>query len=674
MNIGIHRVTSGTTPSAPPAVPQSPQAPQSPGVTPATAPPSTAMHAQIQQSQTQTAVLRNLTAPQLPEAVMAQAQEHGADQIQRVAARPGVLAWLKASSLGHFFAKLFTTPPPPPYARGTLNIPEGTVPERVQDPGIKGKFAHATRIYKTDPTQIRGDLSPGDFLDVSKGEHCTYSRTANPHILAVEKYHHDDDDNLVFDFKGYVYTRDIASHFQARSHKALDENAALFPHPPSVRDIKQGAIGDCYFMAGLASIVAQKPEAVKDMIRDNGDGTVTVKLFDVKTAEGQKTFAPKYLTFDKSVLHTDFAIREHASKEAPWVALLEKAYAIHTGSYARMGEGGFASDIYETLLGQPAIKQEIQATPLAAALRQAFVLPSSQEQERDPQVRELALFMQAMVPRAQALIELEKSGPVTREAIHELVSAQSPVRLGDPQTLSAIRTALRADHLETPELTKSLISAWRDLPPLTSREAVIDALKRVTPPLSEAVQQSILKVASPLTLSPENQQRLLHLLEPQLSGARGSGIYADSQRALFEQIQAGLAAGKPMGTGSRHTLAAEDGEAGGVGTAGEEVIHGLVGGHDFAITGAVELRPGDRGYPGPADGPPLRFVRLRNPWGDMSETLSGVLNATGILSYGAREYRFNRETGKLEAHATHGAEYLCELSDYTRNFEHIYST
>jgi hypothetical protein len=181
-------------------------------------------------------------------------------------------------------------------------------------------------------------------------------------------------------------------------------------------------------------------------------------------------------------------------------------------------------------------------------------------------------------------------------------------------------------------------------------------------------------VASPLTLSPENQQRLLNMLEPQISGVRGSGIYADSQRALFEQIQAGLAAGKPMGTGSRHTLAEEDGEAGGVGTAGEEVVHGLVGGHDFAITGALELRPGDRGYPGPADGPPLRFVRLRNPWGDMSETLSGVLNATGMLSYGAREYRFNRETGKLEAHATHGAEYLCELSDYTRNFEHIYST
>lgn len=674
MNIGTHRLTPPPIQPAPSGgvTPTAPHPPSPATVSPPH--PSAEMQAHLVQGQAQATELRKLTAPQVPDNVQAEAEAQGPEQLQQVAHRPGLLAWLKASSLGHFFEKLFASPPPPPGARGTLALPDGVVAEEVQDPGIKGKFAHATRIYKTDPTQLTGAPAEGDFLDVAKGDHCTYSRTRNPHILAVEKYHRDDNDNLVFDFKGYVYARDVTSHFQARRHKAMDAEAPLFPHPPSVHDVKQGAIGDCYFMAGLASIVAQNPEAVKNMIRDNGNGTVTVKLYDVQAQDGHKTFAPKFLTFDKSVLHTDYAIREHASKDAPWVALLEKAYAIHTGSYARMGEGGFASDVYEAMLGQPAQKQEIQSKPLQAALMQAFTLPSTAEQDRDPQVRQMALFLQAMAPRAQELLAQANSGNVTREDIHALITAQPPVLLGEAQTLNAIRASLRADKLETPALIKSLVSSFRGLPPLNSREAVIDALKQVQPPLSEAVQQSILKVASPAALGPENQQKLHDLIDPQISGPRGSGAYAASQIALYDQVQAGLTAGKPMGTGSRHTLADEEGGAGGVGTAGEEVVHGLVGGHDFAITGAVELRPGDRGYPGPADGPPLRFIRLRNPWGDMSESLSRILNATGVLSYGAREYRFNPESGKLEAHATHGAEYLCELTDFTRNFEHVYST
>lgn len=605
---------------------------------------------------------------------MAQAQTQGAEQINAVANRPGVLAWLKGSSLGHFFEKIFARPVLPADAHGCLQVPEGVTPTEAQDPGIKGKFAHDARIYKSDPRQLKGEPVAGDYLDVYKGDHCTYSRTDDPHLLKVEKYHRDDDDQLVFDFQGFVYTRDVTSHFQARRHKALDADAPLFPHPPSVHDIKQGAIGDCYFMAGLASIVAQKPDAIKNMIRDNGDGTVTVKLFDVEQRDGHKSFSPKYLSFDKSVLHTDFAIREHASKEAPWVALLEKAYAIHTGSYARMGEGGFASDVYEVLLGKAADKQEITPHPMRSALAQVFTLPDSAAQERDPEVRHLALYLQGMAPRAQELLAQVEAGTLQREDLHQLLAAKPPVVLGDPTTLNAIRSALRAEKLESPALTTQLIVAFRKLPPMNSAEEIADALKRVQPPLSEAVQQTILKVSTPATLSAKQQTQLLAQLEPHLAGPRGSGVYAASHIALYDQIQAGLAAGKPMGTGSRHTLASEGDETGGVGTAGEEVVHGLVGGHDFAITGALELRPGDHGYPGPADGPPLRFIRLRNPWGDMSESLSRVLNATGVLAYGAREYRFNRESGKLEAHATHGAEYLCELSDYTRNFEHVYAT
>src|SRR5690606_41942825 len=48
--------------------------------------------------------------------------------------------------------------------------------------------------------------------------------------------------------------------------------------------------------------------------------------------------------------------------------ILEKAYAIHTGSYAKLNEGGFASDVYEALLGQPATKEPLIHSSLGQAV------------------------------------------------------------------------------------------------------------------------------------------------------------------------------------------------------------------------------------------------------------------------------------------------------------------
>jgi len=41
-------------------------------------------------------------------------------------------------------------------------------------------------------------------------------------------------------------------------------------------DVRQGHLGDCAFMAALASLADRDPEVIRRMIRDNGDGTYTV--------------------------------------------------------------------------------------------------------------------------------------------------------------------------------------------------------------------------------------------------------------------------------------------------------------------------------------------------------------------------------------------------------------
>lgn len=57
------------------------------------------------------------------------------------------------------------------------------------------------------------------------------------------------------------------------------KNDPIFPHEPSIHDIRQGVVGDCYLLSGLASLAITRPEQIKESIRDNQDGTATVRLF-----------------------------------------------------------------------------------------------------------------------------------------------------------------------------------------------------------------------------------------------------------------------------------------------------------------------------------------------------------------------------------------------------------
>lgn len=84
--------------------------------------------------------------------------------------------------------------------------------------------------------------------------------------------------------------------------------------------IKQGQLGDCYFLSSLASLANENPQAVKDMIKDNGDGTYTV------TFPGDPS---KPITVDRP---TDEEMKKYAhSDDGGWVSVIEKAHRKYTG-------------------------------------------------------------------------------------------------------------------------------------------------------------------------------------------------------------------------------------------------------------------------------------------------------------------------------------------------------
>lgn len=62
--------------------------------------------------------------------------------------------------------------------------------------------------------------------------------------------------------------------FETASLWALDKDGQ--PLPPSIEDIAQGSMGDCYLMASLAALAASDPQKIVSMIHDQGGGLYTV--------------------------------------------------------------------------------------------------------------------------------------------------------------------------------------------------------------------------------------------------------------------------------------------------------------------------------------------------------------------------------------------------------------
>lgn len=88
--------------------------------------------------------------------------------------------------------------------------------------------------------------------------------------------------------------------------------------------IRQGSIGDCYFVSSLAAVAEAHPEMVKNSIKDNGDGSYTV------TFPGAKDEA---ITV-KAPTQAEQGLYNHASPEGLWASTVEKAYGKYRENHA----------------------------------------------------------------------------------------------------------------------------------------------------------------------------------------------------------------------------------------------------------------------------------------------------------------------------------------------------
>ena len=130
-------------------------------------------------------------------------------------------------------------------------------------------------------------------------------------------------------------------------------------------DVEQGALGDCYLIAGMAATARANPEDIRRIVKDNGDGTFEVTLFLKENYYSDPV--PWTTTVDSRLpmssggrpLYAKYGSQTAAGNEM-WPALLEKALAQRTGSYefirgSKVGrDGGLSfSGASELFTGRP---------------------------------------------------------------------------------------------------------------------------------------------------------------------------------------------------------------------------------------------------------------------------------------------------------------------------------
>jgi hypothetical protein len=179
---------------------------------------------------------------------------------------------------------------------------------------------------------------------------------------------------------------EVAS-FEREEFGVRDWSAGLYFQPSggslveggvTAADVRQRALGDCWFVAGLLAIAGQRPQLIEENIRDNGNGTVTVTFY--------RDGAPVPVTVTTAVPYAPRVAWHPFAADGPpegitetWGPLYEKAFAQLHGGYAAIEKGG-VDEALPQLTGRPATRSrpgDVSAGRLRALLDAGYAVTAS---------------------------------------------------------------------------------------------------------------------------------------------------------------------------------------------------------------------------------------------------------------------------------------------------------
>jgi hypothetical protein len=113
-------------------------------------------------------------------------------------------------------------------------------------------------------------------------------------------------------------------------HKAI-EGGIFGEDGPKEEDIRQTNLGDCYLQAVLISIAKSNPAHLQNMIKDNNDGTVTIRFY-----HGTPPSTAANIRINKTVATGKTGKALYNAGEN-WARLLEKAFVVFAAQYGQYG-------------------------------------------------------------------------------------------------------------------------------------------------------------------------------------------------------------------------------------------------------------------------------------------------------------------------------------------------
>jgi len=123
---------------------------------------------------------------------------------------------------------------------------------------------------------------------------------------------------------------------------------ALYRHQPHPSHVRQGSVGNCWFLSALA-VVAERPSLISQIVPQRC--TNTVGLYQINFCLDGK-WTPVLVDSHLPVVQDHKTAFCATPDHQLWPALVEKAYAKVHGSYAQLS-GGFIAEGWQDLTGAP---------------------------------------------------------------------------------------------------------------------------------------------------------------------------------------------------------------------------------------------------------------------------------------------------------------------------------
>ena len=167
----------------------------------------------------------------------------------------------------------------------------------------------------------------------------------------------------------------LSASYSAVAGPLFGENANQSAEIPSSQDMRQGSVGDCYFIAALGALADSSAAAIENMFIDNGDGTWTVRFYYQDPVGG---WVADYVTVNTMLpvwSNGNLVYAQPGPNGSYWLPLAEKAYAQwnetgregrdSTNTYAALS-GGCMNTVDEQVLGTVATTYSPVAGDLAS--------------------------------------------------------------------------------------------------------------------------------------------------------------------------------------------------------------------------------------------------------------------------------------------------------------------